>query len=302
MSLQSAPASSLTKQTTAALIVMVVIDSFHLIFARSLASIMSPYTSAFYVLGTACLVLALYFGLRRRIRPSVFLSHPWFFLGIGFLIAASTVCGYTAVKFIDAGTASLLERTSTIITLALSYFWLKEKLSKQELTGALLCILGAFVISFQGGNVMRAGSLLILVSVIFYALHIAIVKRYGEGIEFENFFFFRVLSTSVFLAIFMGSSGNLGLPPSLYSWLLLAFIGTVDVVISRLLYYWALRRMRLGIHTLVLTLTPVLTILWSILIFRESPSWQGVAGGVLILIGILIVGRAQQRRVKKSRA
>lgn len=277
---------------------MIVIDSFHLIFARSLAPLMSPYASAFYVLGLATLMLGAFFGSRKKLRLEVFREHLWFFLGIGFLIGAATVCSYTAVSLIDAGTASLLSRISTLVTLALSYFWLKEQLSRQELLGALLCILGAFTISFQGGNVMRIGSLFVLASVIFYSFHIAIVKRYGEKMDFENFFFFRVLSTSAFLALFMTISGHSSLPPSPFSWLLLVITGLVDVIISRLLYYWALRRMRLGIHTLMLTLTPVLTILWSILLFRESPSWQGVLGGVLVLLGVLVVGRAQQVRAK----
>ena len=279
---------------------MVAIDSFHLIFARSLATFMSPYTSAFYVLGLATVMLGIFFASQGKLKLVVLKTHFWFFISIGFLIAAATVCSYTAVSLIDAGTASLLSRISTLVTLALSYFWLKERLSQQELIGAVLCILGAFTISFQGGDVMRSGTFFVLASVVLYALHIAIVKRYGEGIDFENFFFFRVLVTSLFLAVFMSSSAHLSLPPNSLSWLILLTAAVVDVIISRLLYYWALRRMRLGIHTLWLTLTPVLTILWSILFFKESPTWQGLAGGVLVLIGILIVGRAQQLKTKPS--
>lgn len=289
----SAP-QNFSRQTSAALLAMLLIDSFHLIFARALAPLMSPYSSSFYVLAIASLQIAGYLSLKRLINWNILKQHFWFFLSISFLIAAATVCSYTAVSLIDAGTASLLGRISTLITLALSYFWLKEKLSEQELMGAVLCILGAFTISFQGGDIMRLGSVFVLASVIFYALHIAIVKRYGEAIEFHNFFFFRVLMSTVFLGVFMAISKNSSLPPSAATWLILVVTATVDVLISRLLYYWALRQMRLGIHTLVLTLTPVLTIIWSILFFNESPSWQGLAGGVLVLVGIFIVGLAKR--------
>jgi len=292
---QHTPAQPLDARTTAALTVMLLVDSLHLIFARALAPLMSPFSSSFYVLAIATIQIALYVGLTGRVDVSVFKKHIWFFVAIGFLVAASTVLGYFAVTLIDAGTASLLGHVSIVVTLALSTFWLKERLSRQELAGAVLCLLGAFTISFQDSDVLRAGSLLVLASVSMYALHIAVVKRYGEGIEFANFFLFRLLMTTLFLALFMGVSGNLSAPPNGRAWLILFIAASMDVVLSRILYYWVLRRMRLGIHTILLTLSPVLTVGWSILLFSESPTWQSAFGGVLVLVGIIIVGVAQQR-------
>ncbi|MEZ4631539.1 MAG: DMT family transporter [Deinococcales bacterium] len=290
----------LNQQTTAALLVMLLVDSFHLIFARMLAPLMSPFSSSFYVLTLATLQIALYATFTKRLDWQILKKHFSFFSTIGFLIAAATICSYTSVRFIDAGTASLLGRISTVITLALSYFWLKEKLTPRELMGALLCILGAFVISFQSSNVLRLGSLFVLGSVSFYALHIAVVKRYGEGIEFVNFFLWRLSMTAFFLALSMSLTGHLSLPPSGYAWFILTLTAVVDVLISRVLYYWALRKMRLGIHTIVLTLTPVLTVLWSVIFFDESPSWQSFWGGILVLGGIMIVVLAQRKRNLKT--
>lgn len=292
------PPSHTSNQTSAALIAMLLIDSFHLIFARALAPLMSPFSSSFFVLAIATLQIALYVGLRGKLDLSILRKHKWFFVSIGFLVAASTVCSYTAVKLIDAGTASLLGRVSTIVTLALSYFWLKESLSRKELMGAGLCIVGALTIGFQSSDVLRLGSLVVLGSVVFYSLHIAIVKRYGSDMEFTNFFLYRVAMTTFFLAIFMTLSRNLSLPPNAFAWFLLVITATIDVVISRILYYWALRRMRLGIHTIALTMTPVLTVIWSVLLFKESPTWQAMFGGLLIMTGIFIVVLAQRQKMK----
>lgn len=289
------PTNAISQQTWAVLAAMLLIDSFHLIFGRMLSAYMSPFVSSFYVLTFAAVEITVFLAIRRAINWQVLRQHLWFFLTIGVLVAAATVFSYTAVSLIDAGTASLLGRVSTVITLALSYFWLRESLSRQEMMGALLCIVGAFTISFQPGAVFRLGSLLVLAGVTCYSLHIAVVKRYGDNIEFSNFFLYRVATTAVFLAIFMGISGNTALPPSLPIFFLLLLVGTVDVVVSRILYYWALRQMRLGIHTIVLTLTPVLTILWSVLFFGERPSLQGLLGGLLVLVGIIVVAIAQQR-------
>ena len=65
--------------------------------------------------------------------------------------------------------------------------------------------------------------------------------------------------------------------------------GTVDVVVSRMLYYQALRRMRLGLHAIMLTVSPVVTILWSLLLFDEAPTTQALLGGLIVITGIITV-------------
>ena len=62
-----------------------------------------------------------------------------------------------------------------------------------------------------------------------------------------------------------------------WGWLLLA--GTVNVVVSRGLYYLALRRMDMSVLTIILTLTPVVTWAWSMAIFGGRPSVLEIVGG-----------------------
>ena len=63
--------------------------------------------------------------------------------------------------------------------------------------------------------------------------------------------------------------------------------GTVDVVFSRVLYYVALRRLKMSVHTIILTLSPVLTVLWSVLLFSERPSTQALIGGLAVILGVV---------------
>jgi drug/metabolite transporter (DMT)-like permease len=84
--------------------------------------------------------------------------------------------------------------------------------------------------------------------------------------------------------------------PSGPAWLLLALTGTVDIVISRALYYLALRRLNVSIHSLVLTASPVVAIIWSYILFRTRPGVRELLGGVAVLIGIALVTSAQGKR------
>jgi drug/metabolite transporter (DMT)-like permease len=133
--------------------------------------------------------------------------------------------------------------------------------------------LGVFTISFQPGDYLRLGSLLILVSTLMYALHAAVVKRSGDGMEFVTFFFFRVLFTTLFMGVYVVAAGDLVAPS----------------------YYLALRRLTVSLHAIVLTLSPAATILWSFLLFNTLPSLQQLLGGVAVLCGVLLASLGRRR-------
>jgi len=267
---------------------LLIVDSLHFAFARLLLPYISPGVSAMYVLAIGTVEVALFSLTRKRLRFSTLGKHLWFFLAIGFLVAASTNINYEAVAFIDPGTASLLHQTAILFGLVFGLFWLREKLTRAQLCGALMAVTGVFVIAFQPGNYLRIGSLLVLSSTFMYALHAAIVKRYGGQIEFLDFFFPRLLCTTGFLFLF--ALGRRALVwPSATAWLLLALVGTVDVVVSRTLYYVALRRLKMSIHTILLTFSPVATVLWSLLLFDTMPTPQQLLGGTAVILGVLIV-------------
>lgn len=267
---------------------LLIVDSLHFVFARLLLPHISPGVSAMYVLAVATAEVALFSLVRRRLHFSVLGKHGWFFLGIGFLVAASTNINYEAVAFIDPGTASLLSETSILFGLGLGLFWLRERLSPAQVGGALLALIGVFIITFQPGAYLRLGSLLVLGSALMYALHAAIAKRYGGQIEFMDFFFFRLLCTTGMLVLF--AVGRRALVwPSAQAWVLLVLVGTVDVVVSRTLYYVALRRLKMSIHSIVLTLSPVAAVVWSLLLFDTLPTVQQSLGGAAVILGVLIV-------------
>jgi drug/metabolite transporter (DMT)-like permease len=152
--------------------------------------------------------------------------------------------------------------------------------------------MGVLIITFQPGDYLRLGSLLVLLSAFMYALHTAIVKRYGEEMDFVEFFFFRIFSTAVLLFIF-NLSRRVLVWPDANIWLLLILGGTVSLVISRALFYIVLRRMTMSIHSIVLTLSPAAAILWAFLLFDTLPTVQQLIGGVGVILGVFMVSIRQ---------
>ena len=267
---------------------LVIIDSVHFVFARLLLPHISPYVSVLYVMVVASLQVGIYGFFCRRIHFRILLENLWFFLSIGALIGISTIINYEAVAFIDPGTASLLAKTSILMSVGLGIFWLREKLSKLQGSGAILALTGVLVIAFQPGDYIRLGSLLILISSFMYALHTAIVKRYGEDMDFVEFFFFRILATAIVL-FFIAIGRHALIWPGVTAWGLIIMTATIDVVISRALYYLVLRQMPISVLSIVLTLSPVAAVLWAFILFDTVPTVQQLIGGVGVILGVFIV-------------
>lgn len=241
-----------------------------------------------YVLGIATFEIGVIGLIRGRLHLKTLRKHLCFFLALGALVGAGTNITFEAIAFIDPGTASLMGKTSVLFSLLLGILWLRERLTVTQGVGALIAVIGAAVIGFQPGNYLRLGSLLIVCSSFMYTLHMALVKRYGSRIEFSDFFFFRLLCTTVFLLAFAVSRRALVWPKA-SAWGLLILVGTVDVAISRTLYYVALRRVKMSVLSIVLTVSPAVTVLWALALFGTVPSLQQLVGGAAVIAGVLIV-------------
>lgn len=298
----SLPSASLPRRLldNAPLVVffLLLFDSFHLVFARLLAPLLPPLVASFYVMAVATVQLAVGMVWLGQLRWQLLWKHFWFFAAVGGLVGGAMVFSYTSMTYIDPGTGSLLARASTIFSIGFGLVWLRERLNALGWVGTAVALVGVVIISFQPGDFWQLGALFVLGSSFMYALHAAVVKRYGGEIDFANFFFFRVLGTSVILLAAVLGSGSWEWP-STAAWLILLITATVDVVLSRILYYLVLRRIEMSYHAIILTLSPVITIFWSWLFFTQFPTWQGMGGGLLTIAGVALVTRSRQ--MKKDR-
>jgi len=172
--------------------------------------------------------------------------------------------------------------------LVFGLIWLKESLNRLQLAGALVAIGGVLAIAYQPADYLRFGSVLVLCSAFMYALHAAVIKRYGGQLEFLDFFFFRLLCTTGIL-FFVALGRHSLIFPGVKVWRLLILVATVDVVISRSLYYLALRRLKMSIHAVVLALSPVAAIAWASFLFDTLPNTQQLIGGFAVILGVLMV-------------
>ena len=265
---------------------LLVVESLYYVFARLLLPLVPPASGAMYMMVVGTVQIAML--MRGRLEWRALWRHRWLFTAIGLLVGVNTNMGFVAVAYVDPGTAALLSRTSILFGVGLGVLWLGERLRGLEVAGAVIAVAGVLAISFQPGDYLRWGSVIVIASTVLYAVHSALVKRFAGDIPFGDFMFFRVASVAVVLTALAAAQGAV-VWPSATAWGVIVVAAAVNVVVSRGVYYLALRRLDMSFLTIVLTLTPVVTWVWSMLLFGGRPTTVEITGGIATLVGVLLV-------------
>ena len=72
------PSNKLLQNVPFVLLVLLLVDSLHFVFARLLLPYLPPTASSFYYMAIATLVIAVYTAARRRIQWQLFRQHAPF--------------------------------------------------------------------------------------------------------------------------------------------------------------------------------------------------------------------------------
>lgn len=122
---------------------------------------------------TACLFLYPVFRFAKGKLPAVKPEHLGLFavtglMGYGLAIALQQV----STDMLDASLAALINATNPIFICILAFFLLKESITKEQILGILLAIIGIYLVLgiSSGSGISALGILVSLGSVFFWSL------------------------------------------------------------------------------------------------------------------------------------
>ncbi|PHM56757.1 EamA family transporter [Xenorhabdus sp. KK7.4] len=208
---------------------------------------------------------------------------------------------------VSAGVSSLLLQFSSFITIAMGYFFLKERIHFHQIIGFILSVIGlGFIMALTDGSITYLGVIVILFGAVNWSVANIIVKKSGG----KNIFGFLVWSC-VFspLPLFLMGYGING--PTVLS----NFVENLNVTaifsilfqayLTTLIGYWIwnllLKKYPVSKVAPLSLLVPVFGFIGSAVIFGEVMSNEKIIACVFILIG-LAISLYGNKLVKKPRA
>ena len=213
-------------------------------------------------------------------------------IGMGLLVAVSSLTLFQSYNFMEAGIASTILFVYPIMVALIMSLIFKEKLSLQ--TGiCLLMALGGIAMLYKGGDgttLSLTGTILALLSALTYAIYIVGINQstLKNTATLTVTFYVLVFGVSLFI-IRLLTGVELTIPSKWYLWANLLALAIFPTAISFLCTTSAIQYIGSTPTAILGALEPVTAIIFGITVFGERITPREAMGLALILIAVTFV-------------
>jgi len=249
-----------------------------------------------FLLGAICLIPILLFKIRKTNYKRKNNSNITIKGGIilGFVLFIAAALQQVGIVKSTAGNAGFITSLYIIIVPFFGIF-LKQKVTKEVWSGAILALIGLYFLSINYKFQMAPGDGLILISSIFWALHIILIGHYAPKtnvlfLSIIQFFVSAILNLSIatiFETIHL-SMINKAIYPILYG-------GIMSIGVAYTLQAIGQRNVTASKAAIILSLESVFAMFGGIIILKEILTIRKGTGALIMLIGLII----SQIKIKK---
>jgi drug/metabolite transporter (DMT)-like permease len=206
---------------------------------------------------------------------------------LGLILFIASSFQQIGIIYTTAGNAGFITGMYVILVPILGIF-IGKKTFKSAWIGALLAILGLYFLSASENISMNFGNLLVLVSSLFWAVHVLLIDNFAKKVEPLIIACIQFLVTSVlcFIAMLFTETSTL---EAIYSAMIpLIYGGIISVGIGFTLQIIAQKKAHPTHAAIILSLEAVFAVVGGILILKEALSLNTFVGCLLMLTGMMI--------------
>ncbi len=245
-----------------------------------------------FVLGLLFISLILSSTLSLFKKNSFRINKPtvWGAIVFALLSLLGNYANGKSMIFVSAPVTAVTMRMQIVMVMIMSWILLKEKINIFLWIGSLLTMVGIITMSYtqNGFEIAQStGIFWALLAAICFATVQVMTKRIIHQIEPISLNILRLLIAVAIFAFLPGRVTML-LELPLEGWLLISIAALFGPTLSRILQMYAIKHMELSSFIIFTMLTPIFALFLSMLILKDLPSIHEIAGGVIILLGIMI--------------
>ena len=267
------------------------------IFAKVSVNEISPISFGFIRFGAASILFLITLKIKNGDLKFDKRDYPKLVL-LGLLcIPLNQFFFLTGIKMSFASHSGIIYSLNPIFAYLISIIRKTEKFFISKLIAILLTVVGVFFIFYealsvnaQGSNVLK-GDLLLLFAVLTFSLYLTLGKELIEKYNALKVTTFAFLSGSIlYIPLFIYDFHNLTLNN-------ITIIGVVGylyltIVVAYLAYfawYYALKFIAVSKITTMSNLSPLLTVIFSVIFLSEHISIYLIIGGLITIVGVFIM-------------
>jgi drug/metabolite transporter (DMT)-like permease len=215
----------------------------------------------------------------------------------GALLAAHFATWIPSLDYISVGASTVLVTTQPVWVAVLGRA-LGRRVDPRALLGIALSLGGALVIFGPDlGSPDGRGDALALIGAITASGYLLAGRNLRADVSLLTYVGIAYTVCTAGLAVVVAVAGEpfTGFPAA--TWLLFLAMALGPQILGHTVFNYLLSEVDPGMISIAITAEPVGSTLLALLFFGELPPWTALAGGVLILAGIAVTVRAQERGV-----
>ena len=215
-------------------------------------------------------------------------------------VAAFNTLVYIGVYSTTSINASLMNSTTPIFIYILSFIFLKERLTKYQMIGTAISLIGVIFI-LSGGSLesiqhfhFNKGDLIVLLAVFCWSIYSLLVKQYSDRLPGYSTFLVTIAIGAIML-----------LPFTIYEWFTLSgpivwsgktigailYVGILASIVAFLSWNKGVVQLGANRASIYLNFIPVFATIFATLFIGESLQLAQIIGGLAVICGVILTNR-----------
>lgn len=273
--------------------------TFTPIFAKLSVAEISPLSFGFIRFGLAAILFYITLKARKQNLKFDRKDYPRLILLSALCIPLNQFFFLSGIKLSFASHSGIIYSLNPVYAYVIAVVLGYEKFYYRKLFAILLTVAGIFFIFYEGftastlnSEVMK-GDLLLLFAVLTFSLYLTLGKKtidkYG-ALKTSTFVF--LIGSVLYIPLFIYDLPNFTLDNLTYKGIIgFIYLSIVVAYLAYFVWYYALRSIAVSKLTTLSNISPLLTVLFSIIFLGENVSLYFITGSAVTLLGVFIMHR-----------
>lgn len=273
--------------------------TFTPIFAKLSVAEISPLSFGFIRFGLAAILFYITLKARKQNLKFDRKDYPRLILLSALCIPLNQFFFLSGIKLSFASHSGIIYSLNPVYAYVIAVVLGYEKFYYRKLFAILLTVAGIFFIFYEGftastinSEVMK-GDLLLLFAVLTFSLYLTLGKKtidkYG-ALKTSTFVF--LTGSVLYIPLFIYDLPNFTLDNLTYKGIIgFIYLSIVVAYLAYFVWYYALRSIAVSKLTTLSNISPLLTVLFSIIFLGENVSLYFITGSAVTLLGVFIMHR-----------
>lgn len=291
------------------LLFAVVFYAGNILIGKSLNDL-SPFTITFFRLLIALIaILPLgYRSVKKHHKHFYAYKMPLFIMSVTGVALFHTFI-YGALQFTSTTNVAVLETVIPVITMSLSAWLIKERLTRVQKAGVFLSMVGAIWVVLEGQFLKmneltwNIGDGVMLGAILCWSIYSIYVKKYMSKLpKYGALFIMICMGVIILLPMMLFEWLIVGVPSLFhiqYIWSLL-YLGIFPSVIALLFYNDAVQKLGASTASIFLNFLPIFTMIGAYFWLEESIKVSQLIGAMLVITGVIITTQAGRQKKRNK--